>query len=915
MNGSSSGKGKWILLGLIIVVILSFKSLSSLYVDWLWYKSINLAQVFIVSLGTRWLLGLAVFFGVFLFFFINFLLTRRYSRADVPETTEDGREIIYPDPPAWEVFLRSRAATWIFVGVSLFIAWVAAMMVSSQWMVVQQYLHAVPFHVNDPIFHRDISFFIFNLAFYRLIYGLAMPVLVLSAIAVALIYMLTAAFDFANVSWTEFNWPKAHLITLLAMIFGLKAWGYSLSSYNILNSSVGVVYGAGYTDIHARLFAYKVLLVMSVLVAVMIILNLFIQRIQWVVSAIGLWVAAALLFSVLYPAAIQKLIVEPNEFNNEKPYILNNIKYTRLAYGLSDVDTRTFNTSNSLSWKDIEQNPQTIQNIRLWDWKPLKDTYKAIQEIRPYYTFNDIDIDRYMINGQYRQVMLAPRELSQMNLPVKAKTWVNERLIYTHGYGLAMSPVNEVAGEGLPVLFVRDIPPRSSIDLPISRPEVYYGEEASDYVIVNTNTREFDYPMGKTNADTLYQEKSGVPIGSLGRRLIMAYLFQDYKLLISPEIQDHSQVLIYRNIRERAERIAPFLSYDTDPYIVVDNGRMYWMMDAYTTSHMYPYSEPYDTGVNYVRNSVKITIDAYNGDIRFYIADPGDPILAAYAGTFPNLFEPMAKMPSGLQRHIRYPEGLFKVQAQMYAQYHMTDPWVFYNKEDKWNIPEEIVGSDTTEVSPYYLVMKLPDEEKAEYILMLPFTPNQKQNMIAWLCARSDAPNYGTLRVYDFSKQELIYGSMQVESRINQNSEISQQLTLWDQKGSRVYRGNLLTIPVNNAILYIEPIYLQASQSQIPELRRIVAVCGDKIVMEPTLEEAITRLFASGEQKTDMLLPPTGGVSLSAADLARSAKTYYDRAQEALKAGDWTSYGQNIKEVGRAIEQMIQNGGSKEPKK
>ena len=528
-------------------------------------------------------------------------------------------------------------------------------------------------------------------------------------------------------------------------------------------------------------------------------------------------------------------------------------------------------------------------------------------EIRPYYSFNDIDIDRYVIDGKYRQVMLSPRELVQKDLPEQGKTWLNQRLKYTHGYGIAMSPVNEVATEGLPHLFIRDIPPRFTTDLKIDRPEIYYGEKTDEVVFVNTRTEEFDYPSGDENVWTRYEGESGVRINSWGRKLALAWVFGDYKMLLSDDITNDSYVLFNRNIHERTEKIAPFLRFDQDPYVVISDGKLFWIQDAYTCTAMYPYSSPFDSqGNNYIRNSVKVVVDAYSGATTFYLADVTDPVVQSYASIFPHLFKPIEKMPKGLFEHVRYPEDMFLIQAEMFTVYHMQDPQVFYNKEDKWNIPNELIDNKQASMSPYYIIMRLPGESEPEYIQMLPFTPNRKQNMIAWLCARSDGDNYGKLLVYNFPKQELIFGPMQIESRINQDSNIAQQLTLWDQKGSRTFKGNLMVIPINQSILYVEPLYLQAEQSQIPELRRVILVYGDRVVMEETLDQGLAKLFAPGkEPKTSAQeIDKTPETDSTIAELIKEARKHYDKAQAAIKDGDWAGYGASIKQLEGVIGRM-----------
>ncbi|MEW6276451.1 MAG: UPF0182 family protein, partial [Bacillota bacterium] len=672
----------------------------------------------------------------------------------------------------------------------------------------------------------------------------------------------------------------------------------------------GVVYGPGYTDVHANLLAYKIMFILALLVGVVIIVNAFLKRFRLVLYAIGFMVAASIILNGVYPALMQKLIVLPNEMEREKPYIENSIKMTRLAYDLEKVEKKDFPAGRTITAQDIQENQDTIKNIRLWDYRPLQQTYSQLQEMRTYYEFKDIDVDRYVIDGRYRQVMLAARELNIDSLPEQARTWVNRHLKYTHGYGIAVSPVNEVTGEGLPQFFIKDIPPASRTNLKVERPEIYFGELTSNYIIVNTRSQEFDYPVGDENAWCTYQGKNGVPVNSLFRRLLFALTFGDYKLLLSGDITNESQVLYYRNIKDRVLKIAPFLLYDRDPYIVLSGGKLYWIWDAYTVSDMFPYAEPFQGRLNYIRNAVKVVIDAYTGEMAFYAAEPDEPVLKTYQKIFPGLFVPMAEMPADLKSHIRYPEDLFMVQAKKYTVYHMEDYRVFYNKEDKWNLPTELFGPKEEPMQPYYTIVKLPGEEKPEFIQIMPFTPQNKKNMIAWLAGRSDGENYGKLLVYEFPKQELVYGPMQIEARINQDTFISQQISLWDQRGSQVIRGNLLVVPIKDALIYVEPLYLQAEQSKMPELRRVIVAHGDKVVMEPTLDLAIQKIFGKGE-----VIPPTQEPSPGAeqtreaapktiAQLAGEANRLYDEAQNKLKQGDWAGYGNALQRLKETLEQL-----------
>jgi uncharacterized membrane protein (UPF0182 family) len=601
---------------------------------------------------------------------------------------------------------------------------------------------------------------------------------------------------------------KNHLIFLGGIIVLLLAWGYHLKVYGVLYSTQGPAFGASYTDVHIKVLAYKVLIIVSLGFALVLFVNAFKFRAKSIWLSGGIWIGAVLVLATLLPMLVQKFVVNPNELAKESPYIAYNIDYTRKAYNLNRIKEVDFEVSDKLSLEDIKKHDVTIQNIRIWDERPLLQTYRQIQTIRLYYDFNNVDVDRYLINNQYRQVMLATRELVVNQLPPQANTWVNRHLIYTHGYGLASSPVNEVTSEGLPRLFVKDVPPSFEPDLKIERPEIYYGEKTDEYVLVKTKTEEFDYPKGDKNVYTIYQGKGGVPIRSFFRRLLFAIEFFDPQILFTTYLSPESRIMYNRRIGRRAGLIAPFLDYDGDPYVVVSGGKLYWIQDAYTTSDMYPYSRrsygPFkNRGLNYIRNSVKVTIDAYNGDVTFYVIDEEDPIVKTYSGIFPDLFKPFSEMPADLKKHIRYPKDLFEIQVGTYTKYHMEDVQVFYNQEDLWQTPDELYADSRQVMEPYYIIIKLPGEKKEEFFLMSPFTPSKKDNMIGWLAARCDPPDYGNLLVYKLPKDKLVYGPMQIEARVDQQTEISRELSLWSQRGSRVIRGNLLAIPIGDTFIYV----------------------------------------------------------------------------------------------------------------
>ncbi len=897
---------------LAVLVISFFKWGVGLYVDLLWFKSVGYSSVFYTVLLSDLGLRVATATFIFLGLLINLLMTRKplLEAINASRQQEDDGIITLRPSPLGE-FITPRIVTLIFILGSLILALLISTAVKDNWIILQQYLNATSFGIADPIFGKDAGFYSFKLPFYQFIYQILMWVTFLSAIAVAAIYLFS---DSTRGGLTRiFNSVAAryHLSALAAVFFLIKAWGYKLQQYSLMFSNEGVAFGPGYTDVHARLLSLKILMVIALLTAIVILVNIFMRRFKMVLYSIGGLMVVSILIGSVYPAAIQNFIVSPNEMDKEKPYIENSIEFTRYAYGLDRIKEKPFPAGEVLSKEQVNQNQEAINNIRLWDWRPLTNTYSQLQEMRPYYEFKNIDIDRYIVDGKYRQVMLAAREMDQSKLPARAQTWVNQRLKYTHGYGLAMSPVNEVTGEGLPEFFLKNIPPVGKTNLQVDRPEIYYGESTDQYVIVNATSPEFDYPSGNENAMTMYEGESGVKVNSFFRKGVFALAFGDYRLLLASDIQPDSQILFRRNIRERVPRIAPFLKYDGDPYIVLSEGKQYWMWDAYTTTNMFPYSEPFNGRDNYIRNSVKVVVDAYSGDVTFYAADASEPVLQTYQNIFKDLFEPLSEMPEDLQNHIRYPVDMFMIQAEKFSLYHMTNPTMFYNKEDKWNMPTEQYGNEEQRMEPYYTITKLPGEEMSEYVLIMPFTPKDKKNMIAWLAARSDGKNYGNLLAYQFPKQELVYGPMQIEARIDQDTTISQKLSLWDQRGSSVIRGNLLVIPVEDALLYVEPLYLQSDQSKMPELRRVIVSHGNEVVMEPTLDLALQRIFGEDTgtpEPPQEEQPPADGTVETNRELIDKANRLYTTAQDRLKSGDFSGYGETMDELKDVLQKLSTQG-------
>ncbi len=883
------------------VILLLFWRVIGVITDWFWFQEIGYQSVFLTWLWAKVQMGAVFGIAFFLIFYSNLLIAYRLSvRPHVAFERENLLQI-----PPWQVSDSFLKVLILFA--SLVFTAFAALHGGSEWENYLRFMHAVPFGVADPIFSRDIGFYVFQLPFLNQIYGWLMLVFILSGIAAVFVYFLRRSFLFLPPrTWRVAPAMRVHLAVIAAILFFLGAFGTWLELYELLFAKRGVVFGPGYTDATTQIWILKTLIAVCILTGLSIIFWIF--KKNWRIPAVFLLAFLALLIigRGIYPAAVQKLKVVPNEVVLERPYIERNIKYTRLAYRLNDIEDREFPTTENLTLADLKRNDVTIKNIRLWNHAPLLATYSQLQEIRTYYKFKDVGNDRYLINGDYRQVMLSPREISYPALP--SRTWVNEHMTYTHGYGMVMSPVNRITREGLPEFFVKDIPPVSSVDVKVTRPEIYFGESSNEYVFVKAKRPEFDYPVGDKNVYSRYEGKGGVPL-SFWRKLLFSARFGSFTMLLSDDITSDSRIMYYRNIKERVARLAPFVRLDRDPYLVVSpEGRLIWMLDGYTVTDRYPYSEPIRGMGNYIRNSVKAVVDAYDGSVMLYVGDPTDPILKTYSKIFPGLFKDLSEMPEALQKHIRYPQGMLSIQARMYRAYHMQDPQVFYNKEDLWAIPSRTVQGGEQEMEPYYTILKFPGEKKEEFIIMTPFTPSNRDNMSAWMAARCDAPNYGKVIVYIFPKQTLVYGPRQIEARIDQDTEISKQLSLWNQRGSQVIRGNLLAIPVEKSILYVESLYLAAEKGQLPELKRVILAFGNAIAMEENLELAIQRIFG-GEVMREREVRKTeapAGREASDRQIALEALSHYRKAQENLKQGNWTAYGEEIRRMDELLRRIEQ---------
>jgi uncharacterized protein len=891
---------------IFLIVLPLFSTGIGLLIDWWWFSHVGYRELFTTILETQ--LGLGLFGGA-LFLLVtgsNLRVTRGVAQRSRYLTVAHTIEL----PGVEKLPSIFRGLLWLGLA---FAAWVVGQWSATHWNAYLFALHGVHVAQTDPVLGISLSFYLFHLPFLFFLYHLALVAVVVSVLSSVVSYYIEGGVWLSQTGWGVGRNARRHLMVLGGMFFLLLAWRARLGMYDLVYAPTGLVYGAGYTDIHVSWPVLWIELVFCVLTAMAFFAGASNGQIRPAGYAFGGLAAVAILGGWIAPALVQSYVVAPSELEKELPYIARNIACTRQAYGLDKFDQRNFPAIQDLTPSSIEQNAATMRNLRLWDHGPQLTTFQQLQEIRTYYDFASVYYDRYTIHSQLRQVSLSARELSASSLP--DPNWVNQHLIYTHGYGLCLGPVNESTPDGLPVLFIRDIPPASSISLKVSRPEIYYGQLSNSYCFVKTGAKEFDYPSGEDNVYSVYRGAGGVPVGNLWRRLLFALRFSSTNILLSGYLQPDTRIMIYRRILQRVEKLAPFLSYDSHPYLVIANdGTLHWIVDAYTISGQYPYSEPTDGVGNYIRNSVKISINAYDGGVHFYVSDPSDPLIQTYERIFPGVFRRLSEMPPDLRAHIRYPQDFFAVQAAKYAVYHMTDPSVFYSKEDLWRVATRMVNGASTPMDPYYAVMKLPEVGNSEeFILMVPFTPARKNNMIAWMAARCDGSDYGKVLVFNFPKDKLIYGPEQIQSRVNQSPSISQQLTLWDQGGSRVTRGTLLVVPVQNAVMYIEPLYLAAEGgSSIPELKRVIVAYSDRVAMEPSLDDALNVIFGGeagepGEQSSAssaVASASKGAVPNGLENLIEQANRQFQQAQQDLRNGDWSGYGQEMQKLGQTLRQM-----------
>ncbi|MFZ7133759.1 MAG: UPF0182 family protein [Eubacteriales bacterium] len=897
-----------IILGVIVILIVAaFTVLNQFYVNFLWFKEVGFTQVFLKELITKMQIGVPLFLIFLSILFLYF----KFINVIINKTSQTKRAI------------KNRILLGISFVLSLFITLITT---NSIWYKFLEYINATSFNLEDPIFQKDISFYVFKLPLLEQLYfslSSIFFILLIATILLSVFIYLTSnngkiVYDEENIKTSikdvilSFgNFASKQIGIFLGIFFVLSAFNYYIKAFTLLYSTNGIAYGASYTDITITLPLYRVLMVLSLILAVASVI--FGLRKKFKLLAVTPVILIIVSFAGgIISVAVDNFIVAPNQFSKEEPYLVNNIEYTQKAYDIQDVETADFSANESITPEDMEENEITVKNIPINDYRPTLEMYNSIQGFRRYYQFNDIDIDRYEIDEIYTQVFISARELNNNKLEENAKTWINQHLKYTHGYGVAVSPVNQVNETGQPALVVQDIPPQTSFDeLQVEQPRIYFGESTDTYAITNCITKEFDYPEGSDNAENYYDGNAGINM-SLINRLAFALYHGNMKILLSSDITSESQMLINRDITERVNKIAPFLSYDDDPYIVVADGKLYWIMDAFTTSNRYPYSQPYDevNSFNYLRNSVKVVIDAYNGDVTLYQVNEDDPIANVYNKIYPEVFKSFDEMPQEIKNHVRYSQNMFDIQANVYRTYHMTNPRVFYNKEDQWEIATQLYGQnkEIQDVESSYLIMKQPERDEEEFVLMVPYTPREKDNMVGWMAAMNDADNYGDLLVYTFPKQNLAYGPMQIEQRIDQDTVVSPQLTLLGQQGSEIMRGNMLTLPINDSVLYVEPIYIGASggERSLPELKKVIVSYGNKILMGDSLQDALERMFGNVEDKDEDEDQPTEpSEEIQDTDsLIIKANELFQNAQEAQKNGNWADYGKYIEELQKVLNQL-----------
>ena len=899
----------YLVLAVVLGIAYSSGTIADLWTDWMWFESVNQGPVFEKVFFVQ--AGLGLGFGLFVtaFLYLNGAVALR-GAVDRPVAVVRGN-------PAGSPAVPVKMMRGGLIAAALAIGALHGLWATSRWARLLLAWHGDTFDFSEPIYSLDASFYVFILPLLEDLRSGLLSTTVFSIIVSGAVYLARGAVqvEMAMVDGRPMpngvrasDMVRNHAGVLAGVVLLLIATSLYLTRFTVLYDPSGLMGGPTYSDVYGRLPLLTAQALATAAAALLVGIGLARKRNNLILTGAGA-AAAAWAAATVYPDLLQRFSVLPNELNLEAPFIVHHVDATRRAFDLQNVDERWLSGDHDLDAEDIANNQPTIVNVRLWDHAPLLNTFSQVQEIRTYYDFASVDNDRYMIDGQLRQTMLSPRELRSQSLPPQARTWVNETMTYTHGYGMALGPVNEVTAEGLPELFVQDLPPQILYpdDLAIDRPEIYFGESMEQAVFVKTRNEEFDYPSGEKNRYTVYSGEGGISVGTFWHQLLVSVRLRTALVLLSDDLQAESRVLLYRNALHRVMRVAPFLRYDHDPYMAVVDGRLVWIVDAYTTSFRFPYSQQYNRSFgNYMRNAVKATVDAYDGTVTLYAMDEEDPILAAWSSAFPDMFTPADQMPQGIRDHLRYPQDYFAAQASLFATYHMTNPQIFYNREDEWEVPQV----DGIRMTPYYTIMRLPGEAKEEFILMLPFVPRDKPNLAAWMVARSDGDAYGSMRVYKFPKDKMVYGPNMIVARINQDDTISEKLSLWGTQGSNVVLGTLLVIPIEESLIYVQPLYLKAESGSIPELKRVIVGYENQISMEPTLDLALEQLFGAAKPArvaesapgagapTGTSAPPASGSD----DLAVTARAHYEAAQRAAAAGDWTQFGAELDALGVVIE-------------
>ena len=918
MNKDNKRRSLTALIVIIVAILATLSTIVTFTIDYKWFSELGYTQIFLKEILTKLKVGLPIFIILTGLLFIYFKALKGIYNKKMLEIESDR--------------VSKRYNKWILLFSTVLSAILSLLITNNLWYRILEYSNSTSFNVKDPIFSKDMSFYIFKLPLLEQIYSVGVMSLFIIAFVTIVFFVgmflmkgqarVIEDFKAGRISvryiYDEMiNLASKQIGIMLGILFLLIAFSFVLKTYTLLYSPRGVAYGASYTDLHVTLWMYRISVVVAIVSAVLVVIAGFRKRVKLALLGPVVLIGVSILGNLL-GLGMEAFIVSPNQLTKEEPYILDNIKYTQLAYGLDKIEEKDFPAEQNITAKSLADNQTTIENIPINDRMPTLSMYNSLQGFRRYYQFKNIDVDRYMIDGKYTQVFLSARELNQEKIDDRSKTWVNKHLKYTHGYGLAVSPTNKVNEVGQPELIVKNIPPQTDTELKIEEPRIYYGELTDDYIITNTKTKEFDYPEGDNNQEVLYEGDAGIPLNFFNK-ILFAINQGSPRILLSNDITKDSKIHIDRNIADRVEKIAPFLEYDKDPYLVIDEGRLYWVIDAFTISNRYAYSEPMDeqNKHNYIRNSVKVVVDAYNGDTDFYQVDSEDPIATTYGKIYPGLLKDISEMPEGIKNNIRYSQAMFDIQSDVYRTYHMENPTVFYNKEDVWQVANEKQSEkeEDKKIDSGYIIMKLPEREKEEFVLMVPYTPREKDNMVSWLAALNDGEDYGKLIVYKFPKQKLVYGPMQIEKRIDQDTEISKELTLLDQQGSNVIRGSLLTIPIDDSLMFVEPIYLNSTgeERNLPEVKRVIVAYGDKIVMRESLQDSLNEVFGlqKQEDKSPQDKPDEKEEgSTSAADvnvdgnLVRKANELFNNAEQAQKDGNWSEYGKFLDELKTTLKQL-----------